>query len=78
MAEGELWRLPATELQRRYRERSLTPVAAAQACLARLEAVNPRINAVVVRRDPASWRRRRPAPPAGRKAGRCRPSTASR
>lgn len=53
MAQGELWRLPATELQRRYRERSLTPVAAAQACLARLEAVNPRVNAVVVRRDAA-------------------------
>ncbi|HSV80703.1 MAG TPA: amidase [Ramlibacter sp.] len=48
-----LWQLSAVELQRRYRERSLTPLAAAQACLARLEAVNPRINAVVVRRDPA-------------------------
>jgi len=49
----ELWRLSATELQRRYRERSLTPLAVAQACLARLEAVNTRINAVIARRDPA-------------------------
>ena len=49
----DLWRLPATELQRRYRERSLTPLAVAQACLGRLEAVNPRINAVIARRDPA-------------------------
>ena len=49
----DLWRLPATELQRRYRERSLTPLAAARACLGRLEAVNPKINAVIARRDPA-------------------------
>jgi len=47
----ELWRLGAAELQRRYRERSLTPLDVAQACLARLEAVNPRINAVIARRD---------------------------
>lgn len=48
-----IWRLPATELATRYREGSLTPLAAAQACLARLEAVNPRLNAVVQRRDAA-------------------------
>src|SRR6185295_13058780 len=47
----EPWRLSATELQRRYREGSLTPLEAARACLARLEAVNPKINAVVARRD---------------------------
>jgi aspartyl-tRNA(Asn)/glutamyl-tRNA(Gln) amidotransferase subunit A len=45
------WQLGATELARRYREGSLTPLRVAQACLARLEAVNPRINAVVARRD---------------------------
>jgi aspartyl-tRNA(Asn)/glutamyl-tRNA(Gln) amidotransferase subunit A len=39
------------ELGRRYRERSLTPLDVAQACLARLEEVNPRINAVIARRD---------------------------
>jgi aspartyl-tRNA(Asn)/glutamyl-tRNA(Gln) amidotransferase subunit A len=46
-----LWRLSANELQRRYRERSLTPLEVAQDCLARLEEVNPRINAVIARRD---------------------------
>jgi len=48
-----LWQLPAVELARRYRERSLSPVDVAQACLARLEEVNPRLNAVVARRDGA-------------------------
>jgi aspartyl-tRNA(Asn)/glutamyl-tRNA(Gln) amidotransferase subunit A len=52
MAAQDLWRLSATELARRYRDGSLTPTAVAQACLARLEAVNPRINAVIARRDP--------------------------
>ena len=47
----ELWRLPAEQMQKRYRELSLTPLEVAQACLARLEAVNPRINAVIARRD---------------------------
>lgn len=46
-----LWQLPASELQRRYREGSLSPVAVTQAVLARMDAVNPRINAVVARRD---------------------------
>jgi aspartyl-tRNA(Asn)/glutamyl-tRNA(Gln) amidotransferase subunit A len=47
------WQLSASELQRRYREGSLTPVEVARACLARLDAVNPRLNAVVARRDAA-------------------------
>jgi aspartyl-tRNA(Asn)/glutamyl-tRNA(Gln) amidotransferase subunit A len=49
----EIWRLPATELARRYRDGSLTPLDAARASLARLDAVNPRLNAVVQRRDAA-------------------------
>ncbi|MDB5751515.1 MAG: Amidase [Ramlibacter sp.] len=53
MSDNNLWRLPATELARRYRDRSLTPLAVAQDCLGRLQAVNPRINAVVARRDAA-------------------------
>lgn len=53
MAGAQLWRLSASELQRRYRAGSLTPLQVAQACLARLEAVNPKINAVVARRDGA-------------------------
>ena len=53
MADTTTWRLAATELARRYRDGSLTPTQVAQACLARLEAVNPRINAVIARRDAA-------------------------
>lgn len=48
-----LWKVSACELQRRYRERSLTPLAVTQAVLARMDAVNPRLNAVVARRDDA-------------------------
>jgi aspartyl-tRNA(Asn)/glutamyl-tRNA(Gln) amidotransferase subunit A len=51
MDKENLWQLGATELQRRYRERSLTPVAVVQAVLARMDAVNPRLNAVIARRD---------------------------
>ena len=47
-----LWQLPASELASRYRDGSLTPTAVAQACLGRLEAVNPKLNAVIARRDP--------------------------
>ncbi|WP_029527966.1 amidase [Polaromonas glacialis] len=47
----ELWRLSAVELHRRFREGSLTPLAVAQDCLVRLDAVNPHLNAIVVRRD---------------------------
>lgn len=48
-----IWQLSACDLQRRFRDGSLTPLAAAQACLARLEAVNPQLNAVIARRDAA-------------------------
>ncbi|HET9822178.1 MAG TPA: amidase [Burkholderiaceae bacterium] len=47
------WALAATELQRRYRARSLTPRVVVDAILARIDAVNPRLNAVVARRDEA-------------------------
>ncbi len=53
---NELWRLSAADMQRRYRDGSLSPVAVAEACLARLDAVNPAINAVVLRRDEAFLR----------------------
>jgi aspartyl-tRNA(Asn)/glutamyl-tRNA(Gln) amidotransferase subunit A len=48
-----LWRLPAVELQRRYRDGTLAPRALVDAVLARCDAVNPRLNAVVARRDDA-------------------------
>lgn len=51
MNDKELWRLGAAGMQRGFRAGSFSPVDVAQACLARLEAVNPKINAVVARRD---------------------------
>jgi aspartyl-tRNA(Asn)/glutamyl-tRNA(Gln) amidotransferase subunit A len=53
MQAPPLWQLSACELQRFYRDGSVTPLAVAHACLARLDAVNPRLNAVVTRRDEA-------------------------
>jgi len=44
---AEPWALTATELAQRIRQRDLSCHEAMQSCLARLEAVNPRINAVV-------------------------------
>ncbi len=43
----ELWRLSATDLAARIRRRDVSAREAASAALARLDAVNPRINAVV-------------------------------
>lgn len=51
MKDGRLWQLDPVEMVRRFRGGELTPLAVAQACLARLDAVNPRLNAVVARRD---------------------------
>ena len=53
MTSTPLWQLAATELQRRYRDGSLTPSAVVQAIHARIDAVNPLLNAVVARRDEA-------------------------
>jgi amidase len=46
-AETELWRLPATDLAYLIRTRKVSAREAAQAALQRLDAVNPRINAIV-------------------------------
>ncbi|HEY6087657.1 MAG TPA: amidase [Burkholderiaceae bacterium] len=48
-----LWQLPATQLVAGFRDGSLTPVDVLQAVLARMDAVNPRLNAVVARHDEA-------------------------
>lgn len=45
------WRLDAAGMARRFRERSLTPRTAVENCLARMDAINPLINAIVARRD---------------------------
>lgn len=44
---NDIWRLPATELAAHIRSRKLSAREAASAALARLDAVNPAINAVV-------------------------------
>jgi amidase len=46
----QLWRLPATELAHLVRTRKVSAREAAQAALARLDAVNPQINAIVEHR----------------------------
>ncbi len=51
MNDDSLWRLGACAMAQRFSDRSLTPLDVAQACLARLEAVNPQLNAVIARRD---------------------------
>jgi aspartyl-tRNA(Asn)/glutamyl-tRNA(Gln) amidotransferase subunit A len=43
----EAWSLDAAGLARAYREGALTPMEALESCLARCEAVNPRLNAIV-------------------------------
>ena len=45
MAEDRLWTLPAVELARRIAERSLSPVEVMESALARIEAVQPALNA---------------------------------
>ena len=49
----ELWRLTATELATLIRSRKASAREATLAALARLDAVNPRINAVIAH-DPAA------------------------
>jgi len=44
---GEIWQLPATELARRIARRELSSAEVVNAHLARIEAVNPALNAVV-------------------------------
>ena len=53
MDRPEPWALGATELARRYRDGSLTPLVAVRSILERIDAVNARLNAVVARRDDA-------------------------
>jgi amidase len=51
---------PAVELLRLYRARKASPLEVMQAALARIEAVNPQVNAIVtLARDAALWEARR-------------------
>src|SRR3989304_2909365 len=47
---SELWFTPAYELAERIRSRDLSPVEMMEACLARIEAVNPVLNAFIAMR----------------------------
>jgi Asp-tRNA(Asn)/Glu-tRNA(Gln) amidotransferase A subunit family amidase len=47
---SELWFTPAYELAERIRSRALSPVELMEACLARIEAVNPVLNAFIAMR----------------------------
>src|SRR3972149_6789026 len=49
-AMSELWFTPAYKLAERIRSRDLSPVELMEACLARIAAVNPALNAVIARR----------------------------
>ncbi|MBS1834691.1 MAG: hypothetical protein JST65_18375, partial [Acidobacteria bacterium] len=44
---SQIERMPLVELARRIRLREITPLEAVDACLARIEQVNPRINAFI-------------------------------
>src|SRR5947207_15697048 len=46
-AMSEIWQLPATELAQRIARRQLSSVEVVDAHLARIDAVNPALNAVV-------------------------------
>src|SRR2546427_3026732 len=60
--------LPATELARLYRARKLSPLEVMQAVLARIDAVNPTVNAyVTVARESALAAARRATSVLGRK-----------
>jgi Amidase len=52
----ELWRVPATELAYLIRTREVSARKAAEAALQRLDAVNPRINAIVAHRPELVWK----------------------
>lgn len=51
---SELWSLPAVELAARFARREATPLEALAAVHARMDRVNPRLNAVIARDDAAA------------------------
>lgn len=51
----ELWKASAAELRRLFAAREATPTRALAEVLARMDAVNPRLNAVIARNDAAAW-----------------------
>ena len=75
----EIALMPATELLRRYRDRSLSPVEATKAALARIAALNETLNAyclvdderalAAARASEARWQKGTPRRPDRRRAG---------
>jgi amidase len=61
---------PATELHRLYRARKTSPLEVMQAVLARVDAVNPRLNAIVTLARDAALREAKTATAALKKTGR--------
>jgi amidase len=61
---------PATELHRLYRARKTSPLEVMQAVLARVDAVNPRLNAIVTLARDAALREAKTATAAIKKTGR--------
>ena len=60
MSDRDLTFVPAAELVRLYRARRVSPLEVMQAVFARIDAVNPTVNAIVtVARDGALWHARR-------------------
>src|SRR5215475_14123069 len=47
LMSNELWRWDASDLARAIRNRAISSSEAVQSCLSRLDAVNPRLNAVI-------------------------------
>lgn len=47
MSDADLWRLSARDLVRGYQARKFSPLKVTEAVIARIEAVNPRLNALV-------------------------------
>ncbi len=74
MTDRDLCFVPATTLQRLYRSRKASPLEVMQAVLARIDAVNPRVNAyVTVARDQALAAAKKATATLGRKGARLGP-----
>src|SRR3989337_2906644 len=70
MPDRDLCFMPATELQRLYRARKTSPLEVMQAVLARVDAVNPRLNAIVTLARESALKEAKAATAALKKKGR--------
>jgi len=70
VTDRDLCLTPATELQRLYRARKTSPLEVMQAVLARVDAVNPRLNAIVTLARESALKEAKAATAALKKKGR--------